>query len=164
MVSMGQEISLTNMQLAMIYASIANNGYLLKPILIKNIEGFNSKELSNPKVIRKVMTGITSRKIIDILTRAVNEGTGSNARIPGYSIAGKTGTAEKFIDGNYSERYFVSSFASIFPSETPEYVCIVSVDSPDYYKHWGNITAAPIVQEVYKGIIENNFLLADESF
>ena len=105
-----------------------------------------------------------SKKIIEILTKAVNEGTGNNAVIPGYKIAGKTGTAQKSIDGKYSKKYFVSSFASIFPSDNPEYVCIVSVDSPEYHKHWGNLTAAPIVQEIFKGIIENDFLFAEEDF
>ena len=164
MASMGQEISITNLQLAMIYGAIANNGYLLKPILIKKIEDYFDDKLSRTEVIRKVATKEDSKKIINILTRAVNDGTGTNARIPGYQIAGKTGTAEKFINGEYSEKYFVSSFASIFPSESPEYVCIVSVDSPEYYKHWGNMTAAPIVQEIYKGIIENDFLLVNQEF
>ena len=164
MVSIGQEISVTNLQLAMIYAAIANNGYLLKPILIKKIEDSFDYNLSNTEVVRKVVSKEDSKKIINILTRAVNDGTGTNAKIPGYQIAGKTGTAEKFINGEYSERYFVSSFASIFPSESPEYVCIVSVDSPEYHKHWGNMTAAPIVQEIYKGIIENDFLLVNQEF
>ena len=96
--------------------------------------------------------------MLDILTKAVKYGTGTNAIIPGYNVAGKTGTAEKFIDGAYSEKYFVSSFASIFPSDNPKFVCVISVDSPEYHKHWGNMTAAPIVKEIYKQIIINDYL------
>lgn len=159
MVSMGQEVSATNLQLSMIYSSIANGGYLLKPKIIKKIDG-SSKDvfLNEIEVIRKVMNSFQSNKLLQILTKAVEEGTGTNAIIPGYSIAGKTGTAEKFIDGEYSERYFVSSFASIFPSDNPRFVCIISVDSPDYHKHWGNMTAAPIAKEIYKQIIVNDYL------
>ena len=90
-----------------------------------------------------------SKRIIKILEKAGTEGTGTNASISEYSIAGKTGTAEKFIDGKYSEREFVSSFASIFPSSNPRYVCMISVDSPEYNKHWGNMTAAPITKEIF---------------
>ena len=159
-VSFGQELSITNMQLSMIYASIANNGYLLKPKIVKKIKSINNfSDFSDVQVVRKVMSKEDSKNIINILERAVFDGTGKNAIIDGYHIAGKTGTAEKFIDGKYSKREFISSFASIFPSSEPQYVCIVSVDSPEYNKHWGNITAAPIVREVFIEMINNNFLI-----
>tara|TARA_Y100000996_G_scaffold147764_1_gene113827 strand:+ start:18306 stop:20024 length:1719 start_codon:yes stop_codon:yes gene_type:complete len=159
MVSMGQEVSATNLQLSMIYASIANGGYLLKPKIIKKIDDSpNDINLNEVEVIRKVMNKNQSDKILDILTKAVKDGTGTNAIIPGYNVAGKTGTAEKFIDGAYSKEYFVSSFASIFPSDNPRFVCVISVDSPEYHKHWGNMTAAPIVKEIYKQIIINDYL------
>ena len=82
----------------------------------------------------------------------------TNARIPGFRIGGKTGTAEKFVNGAYSKREFISSFAAVFPIENPKYVCVVSVDSPDYFrgKHWGNETAAPIVKEIFERLIINN--------
>ena len=102
------------------------------------------------------------KNIINILEKAVIDGTGQNAIIDGYTIAGKTGTAEKFIDGKYSKKDFISSFASIFPSSNPQYVCVVSVDSPEYNKHWGNITAAPIVREIFVEIINNNFLIKND--
>ena len=64
----------------------------------------------------------------------VNEGTATKARIPGFRVGGKTGTAEKFVNGAYSRREFISSFAAVFPIENPKYVCVVTVDSPDYYR------------------------------
>ena len=159
MVSMGQEVSITNLQLSMIYASIANEGYLIKPKIIKNIKGIiQDDDLNEIELIRKVMSKDKSKKLLEILTEAVEQGTGTNAIINGYKIAGKTGTAEKFINGEYSKKYFVSSFASIFPADTPKFVCIISVDSPEYHKHWGNITAAPIAKEIYKQIIINDYL------
>ena len=158
-VSFGQELSVTDIQLSMIYASIANKGYLLQPKIIKEIH-YPSQivKFDDAKIVRKVMNTQTSRKVIDMLSMAVNIGTGKNAAIDGYQIAGKTGTAEKYINGEYSKTEFVSSFASIFPSSSPKYVCIISVDSPEYNKHWGNITAAPIAREIIVEMINNNFL------
>ena len=143
----------------MIYAAIANKGYLLQPKIIKEIH-YPSQivKFDDAKIVRKVMNAQTSRKVIDMLSMAVNIGTGQNAAIDGYPIAGKTGTAEKYINGEYSKTEFVSSFASIFPSSSPKYVCIISVDSPEYNKHWGNITAAPIAREIIVEMINNNFL------
>jgi len=157
--SFGQEVSVTNLQLSMIYAAIANNGYLLKPKIVKKISSSkNFIEFDEVQVIRKIMDSNDSKNIINILNKAVIDGTGKNAAIDGYNIAGKTGTAEKFIDGEYSKKEFISSFASIFPSSDPQFICIVSVDSPEYHKHWGNITAAPIVREIFVEIINNNLL------
>ena len=159
MTSMGQEVSVTNLQLSAIYASIANGGYLIKPKIIKSInQGENVIDSDNMQLVRKVMKKNESLRLIEMLTDAVENGTGTNAIIEGYKIAGKTGTAEKFINGEYSEKFFVSSFASIFPANAPKYVCIISVDSPEYHKHWGNITATPIAKEIYKQIIINDYL------
>ena len=158
-VSFGQELAVTDIQLSMIYAAIANNGFLLEPKIVKEIH-YPSQILKfdDAKIIRKVMNAETSKKIINMLNMAVNIGTGQNAVIDGWQISGKTGTAEKYINGEYSKKEFVSSFASIFPSSSPKYVCIISVDSPEYNKHWGNITAAPIAREIIVEMINNNFL------
>ena len=162
-VSFGQELSVTDLQLSMVYAAIANNGYLLKPKIVKRIESpTNSIEFDEVQIVRKVMEHKDSRILIDMLSSAVSNGTGKNAEISGYEIAGKTGTAEKFIEGAYSKSEFISSFAAIFPASNPQYVCIVSVDSPEYHKHWGNITAAPIAREIFVEMINNNFVIKKE--
>ena len=74
---------------------------------------------------------------------AVLRGSAQNSKMINYSIGGKTGTAQKIVNGKYSETEFISSYASIFPIEKPELVCIISVDSPEYGHHWGNFSAAP---------------------
>ena len=104
------------------------------------------------------MTSHTSELLLQMMEGVVNEGTATKARIPGFRIGGKTGTAEKFVNGSYSKREFISSFASVFPVENPKFVCVVSVDSPDYSrgKHWGNETAAPIVKDIFERLIINN--------
>ncbi|MDP6853031.1 MAG: penicillin-binding protein [Candidatus Marinimicrobia bacterium] len=153
-IAMGQEISVNTLQLALAYAAAANGGYLPAARIIKQIsgEGFDERDFS-PKPIRRVMSEETSRQLLAMMEDVVVKGTAHKARIPGFRIGGKTGTAEKFIDGKYSKREFISSFASIFPMDKPKYVCVVSVDSPMYGYHWGNETAAPIVKEIFERLI-----------
>ena len=158
-VSMGQEISINTLQLALAYSAVANRGYLPKAHIIKKIIGSGYEERdSSPQPIRRVMSKETSEILLEMMEAVVNEGTATKARIPGFRIGGKTGTAEKFVNGAYSKREFISSFAAVFPIDAPKYVCVVSVDSPDYYrgKHWGNETAAPIVKEIFERLIINN--------
>ena len=97
------------------------------------------------------------------MEKVVDYGTAEKINLDGYKIAGKTGTAQKFIDGSYSSTNFVASFASIFPSDNPEYVVVVSVDSPDYGYHWANESAVPICKEIIKKIIINNNFKNDKS-
>ena len=155
-ISIGQEMSVNTLQLALAYSAVANGGYLIAPKIIKNISGANYLDTdfkSNP--IRRVMSNKTSEIILKMMASVVTNGTAKNAQIPGFQIGGKTGTAEKYINGKYSKEKFISSFAAIFPLDNPKYVCIVSVDSPKYGYHWGNETAAPIVKEIFQRIIIN---------
>ena len=154
-IGMGQEISVNTLQLALAYSAAANGGYLMKPIIIKNIKEQNIAMDTHPQVVRKVMSKNTSNLLLNMMELVVNEGTADNARIAGFKIGGKTGTAEKFIDGKYSKTHFISSFAAILPIDKPKYVCIISVDSPMYGFHWGNETAVPIVKSIFERIIIN---------
>ena len=155
MVSMGQELSVTNLQLSMIYAAIANGGYLLRPQILRNITNKNKILYeSHPEVIRKVISNNTASKIISILEGVVESGSGSKAQINGYKIAGKTGTSETFENGIKSITNYISSFAGIFPSNQPKYVCVISIDSPSVYgSHWGGVSAAPTVRNIFRRII-----------
>ena len=156
-VSIGQEISINTLQLAVAYSAAANGGYLPNARIIKNISGNGYEERDySPKPVRKVMTRQTSEILLSMMEDVVNHGTANKARIPGFRIGGKTGTAEKFVNGAYSKREFISSFAAVFPIDNPKYVCVISVDSPKYGKHWGNETAAPIVKEIFERLIINN--------
>ena len=156
-VSMGQEISINTLQLALAYSAAANGGYLPNARIIKNISGNGYEERDySPKPVRKVMTRETSEILLSMMEDVVNHGTANKARIPGFRIGGKTGTAEKFVNGAYSKREFISSFAAVFPIDNPKYVCVISVDSPKYGYHWGNETAAPIVKEIFERLIINN--------
>ena len=154
---MGQEISVNTLQLALAYSAAANGGYLPSARIIQKISGNGYEERDySPKPVRQVMSKQTSEILLNMMEEVVNRGTASKARIPGFRIGGKTGTAEKFIDGAYSKRAFISSFAAVFPIDNPKYVCVISVDSPIYGYHWGNETAAPIVKEIFERLIINN--------
>jgi len=153
-ISIGQELSVTNMQLAMAYCAIANGGYLLKPTFIKEIN-HNGKKIhsNNIEIIRKVMKEETSNILLEYLGNVVDYGTAKNLNLDGYSIGGKTGTAQKYINQGYSKDQFVSSFATIFPLDNPKYVLLISIDSPSYGYHWANESAVPATKEIIKRII-----------
>ena len=154
-IAMGQEIAATTLQSALSYCSIANGGYLLKPSIIKSISRNSHNDIIQiePQVIRSVMGGETSKAVLSMLCEVINKGTADKAQMHGFSLAGKTSTAQKFVDGSYSKTEFMSAFAGIYPSHQPRLVCLVVVDSPQYGKHWGNETAAPIVKKVIERII-----------
>ena len=152
--SIGQEISVTNLQLAMAYCAIANGGYLVRPKIIKNIKK-NDELIYNTEieVIRKVLKKETSKTMLNYLADVVENGTANNLKLKGYHVGGKTGTAQKFIGSSYSKNKFVSSFASIFPLDNPKYVLLISIDSPKYGYHWSNQSAVPASEEIIKRII-----------
>ena len=156
--AMGQEIGVTTLQLALVYVAIANGGLLLRPRLVYSVLEDVTAEpsLPQPQVIRRVASRQTMRRMREILFYSVEEGTGSTARIAGYQIAGKTGTAQKFIDGSYSKRKFMPTFAAMIPADNPRLVCVVAVDSPQYGRHFGSEAAAPIVRNIFQRILHLN--------
>ena len=166
-IAMGHEIGVTTLQLAVIYSAIANGGLLLRPALVLQVGRADEPELleHRPEVIRRVASPATMEQLRRMLTRAVEEGTGVSARIPGYTLAGKTGTAQKFIDGKYSNIKYVATFAAMIPADRPRLVCVVAVDSPSYGKHFGSIAAAPIVRNTFKRILhmDDNFYVPPQA-
>ena len=155
--SIGQSILVTNLQMALAYSSIANGGYLLKPKIVKKI--INNQFIKNfdqPIVVRKNLENETVNFFTSALNNVITEGTGKKAYINGFSIGGKTGTAEIWDNDNkkYSEKNYFSSFASIFPIDKPKYVMIISIESPEkYHKRWGGETAAPCAKNIIKNIM-----------
>lgn len=153
-VSIGYEVGVTALQMVSAYAAIANGGFLLKPRLVEQILGQNGNVVyaEKPEVIRKVAEPEIMATVKDMLVEVVKTGTGSKARIQGWSVAGKTGTAHKFMDGSYSDKY-ISNFAGFFPAENPQVVGIIILDEPKYGLHWGGYGAAPVFRRVAQRII-----------
>lgn len=121
-VSYGHGIAVSQLQLAAAYSTLVNGGYKVQPTLIKN-----QNQDYNP---RQVISETTSQKVVNILRSVVTDGTASAANIPAYSIGGKTGSAEKPKDGGgYHKDKILATFASVFPTEKPEFVLIVTLDN-----------------------------------
>lgn len=149
-ISFGHEISVSPMQMTTAMAAIANGGLLLKPHLthamLKDGEMVTQPER---QVIRRVLTRHTSRQMIDMLKQVVKNGTGKQAAIPGFEVAGKTGTAQK-IDPEthtYSTSAYLASFIGFVPADAPRLVILVMIDEPQK-SYWGGEVAAPVFQRL----------------
>lgn len=150
MMSFGQSISVTPLQMTLSLAAVANGGYLLKPRIIQYFTDQADYLKTNPKTVRKqVITKATSEKITNILVTTVDSGTGGLAKIDGYSVAGKTGTAQKpnpksrgYLTGRY-----VASFIGFLPASKPEVLILVTLDSPRT-SIFGGTASAPIFKKI----------------
>ena len=149
-ISIGQELSITNLQLALAYSAIANGGMLIKPNIIKKIikETKNGNIIQNNSTypIRQIISTNTSKQIMKSLNKVVETGTGKELNMNNYKVSGKTGTAQKYIDGEYSN--YTSTFVTLFPNDYPQYVLVVSIDEPEYGYHWASKSAVPVSKEI----------------
>ncbi|PIP18769.1 MAG: penicillin-binding protein [Candidatus Omnitrophica bacterium CG08_land_8_20_14_0_20_41_16] len=154
-VPIGQEVGVTALQLASALSVIANGGQLMRPYIISEIRTKQGEVIkrASPFLIRKVISLETAARISKILTGAVEEGTGRMARIPGFTCAGKTGTAQKLeANGAYSHNKFVASFIGFAPAEDPVVTIVVSVDEPHPY-YFGGVVAAPVFRNVAVDVV-----------
>lgn len=141
-VSIGQGIAVTAVQMAAAYSTLANDGVWVEPKLVSATTNERGRVQASPKpATKRVISRATASEMTRILTGVVDRGTGIEAQIPGYAIAGKTGTAQKPLEtGGYGDSY-VASFAGFAPSNDPAIVVIVILDNPTPI--WGGNTAAP---------------------
>jgi cell division protein FtsI/penicillin-binding protein 2 len=134
------------MQMASAYSTIANDGVWVEPKLLLSTVDSAGRTTSSPPATRRVLSEEATRKTTKILTRVVDEGTGIEAQIPGYDVAGKTGTAQKPLPtGGYGNSY-VGSFAGFAPARDPQVAVIVVLDEPSPI--WGGATAAPTFRTI----------------
>ena len=147
--SFGQTLTLTPLQMINSTSAIINGGYLMRPQIIHSIEDAVTGEIRElaPQVIRQVISEETSATIRDLMVNVVEEGTGSLAAISGYGVGGKTGTAQKTVDGVVSRDQHLASFMGFAPASNPAVVCYVVVDEPQGIYYGGQI-AAPVFQTV----------------
>jgi cell division protein FtsI/penicillin-binding protein 2 len=155
-IAIGQEVSLTALQLAQAVGAIANGGTLMAPQLCREVLGADGKAARRvePQAIRRVVSEGTSALMRDILAGAVERGTGKKARIQGVAVAGKTGTAQRAApDGRgYIPGEIVASFVGFLPADQPELLCLIVLDNPQRDK-WGGALAAPIFKRVVERIL-----------
>ncbi len=152
----GQGIGVTALQLAMAYSAIANGGKLMRPLLVERIYDAKGKVVKafEPEVKRQVINPTTAALVRRILRKVVAKGTGQEADIPGYEVAGKTGTSQKVNPrtGKYHHDKYIASFVGFFPASHPRVVIVVVIDEP-HPLYYGGIVAAPVFKEIAQHII-----------
>jgi cell division protein FtsI (penicillin-binding protein 3) len=150
-ISIGQEVSVTGVQLLAAFGALANGGRLMQPYVVRALLDRNGREVrrTEPRPVRQVISAQTAATLTDILTSVVAEGTGHKATVQGYPVAGKTGTAQKPdpVTHVYSRRPGVLSFIGFVPSNAPRLVILALLDEPKTVV-WGSEAAAPIFAAV----------------
>jgi cell division protein FtsI (penicillin-binding protein 3) len=145
--SIGQEISVTALQMVASFSAVANGGRLMQPQVVRALLDAEGREVRTfePRVVRQVMSAEAARTLTGMMTNVVAHGTGRNAAIAGYTVAGKTGTAQKMDPAirRYSRAPGVLSFVGFAPADNPRLAMIVMLDEPKNEK-WGSEAAAPI--------------------
>ena len=149
-ITFGQGIRVTPIQLASGFVAIANGGMRMRPYLVSRITDSQGRSVveTEPKPVERVIQEETSRLLIDMLKEVTEEGgTATKAALPGYTVAGKTGTAQKVVNGIYSHDKFVSSFVGIVPADSPKLVVLVTIDEPQGVVY-GGLVAAPVFRKI----------------
>jgi cell division protein FtsI (penicillin-binding protein 3) len=152
----GQGISATPLQMVMAYAAVANGGFLMRPYVAQRITGPQGEVLlaNQPHVVRRVISEKTARTLAAMLKDVTSEGgTGTMAKIEGFDVAGKTGTAQKAdpVHGGYSRKR-VASFVGFVPADAPRLVLMVMVDEPEA-NVYGGVVAAPAFGNIARGAL-----------
>jgi cell division protein FtsI (penicillin-binding protein 3) len=149
--SIGQELAVTALQLTTAFSALANGGMLVRPHLVKAImrDGDVIQETA-PAQVHRIIAEATARQVTNILQGVVTRGTGKAAVVEGCSVAGKTGTAQKFDAtlGKYSPQKSIASFVGYLPAEEPRATILVSIDEPQAGVAWGGVAAAPLFSAI----------------
>ena len=123
-IPMGQGIAVTPIQMASAFSAVANNGWQVKPRLVAQVGATVYDKVEKHRVI----PGKVAREVREMLALAVDKGTGTEAQIPGYEVAGKTGTAEMAVPGGYAKGVYVASFVGMVPADHPRLVVLCAVN------------------------------------
>jgi cell division protein FtsI/penicillin-binding protein 2 len=164
-VPMGHEIGVTPIQMVMAISAIANNGVLMRPLLVDSFVDEQGQTVAKfqPQAAARVISPEAAAKMVTAMKSVVStNGTGMKARLAYYTVAGKTGTAQKWVNGGYSRTKHYSSFIGFFPADNPELCISVVMDEP-HHGQYGGETAAPVFARIaeraanYLAIPPDNF-------
>jgi cell division protein FtsI (penicillin-binding protein 3) len=149
-IPMGHGVCVTPLQMAMAMAAMANDGVLMRPMLVDRLEDQNRNIVAkySPQPVRRVVSSAANKQMVQALKTVVSkEGTAPKAELKNYTAAGKTGTAQKVENGAYVRGKYISSFIGFFPADKPELLIAITLDQPQGL-HYGGLTAAPVFREV----------------
>jgi len=151
-ISIGQEVLLTPIQLVRVFSTIANDGIMMKPILVRQVENTQGRivERFDFQQQRRAISRSAARQLKQLLRKVVDEGSGARAFLPAYEVAGKTGTAQKFDPktGQFSRERHVAVFCGFVPVDKPRLTILVLVDAPRVRHDTGGTVAAPVFREI----------------
>jgi cell division protein FtsI (penicillin-binding protein 3) len=146
-VPIGQGLAVTALQMLDAYNTVANGGVLVTPKLVKATVDGDGKQVATPaSPRRRVVSEKTAAQVTNMLTEVVKQGTGTEAAIDGYTVAGKTGTARKPYKGGYKQGAYLATFAGFVPAENPRLSAIVVLDEPA--QMYGGLVSAPVFAKV----------------
>lgn len=147
-VAIGYQIAVTPLQMLGAVSSIAAGGEYVEPRVLRAVYRDNRRLLVTPKILRRTVSPDTAAVLTTIMEGVVEHGTARTAQIPGFAIAGKTGTAAKLINGRYSKSEYNASFVAFLPSRDPAVAIIVVLDSPHGKGYYGGVVSAPIFKRI----------------
>lgn len=147
-VSMGYQVGVTPLQMVTATAAVANGGRLMKPRVVRAVVHDGVRTLTEPAEVRRVISPRTAAELTTIMEDVVVRGTGSQAAVEGYTVAGKTGTAQKVVAGEYSHTDYNVSFTGFAPSRNPRFALVVVVDTPRNGFYYGGSVSGPIFQKI----------------
>ena len=147
-VAMGYQVGVTPLQMATAVSSIANGGVLMRPHLVRATIRNGVRQPVAAQALRRTVTADTAATLTTIMEGVVDRGTAKTARIEGYTIAGKTGTAAKLVDGQYSKSQYMSSFVGFFPSRKPMLTVLVVIDTPRNGAYFGGTVSGPVFKRI----------------
>jgi cell division protein FtsI/penicillin-binding protein 2 len=155
-VSMGYQVGVTPLQMVNAVSSVANGGEMIEPRVIRAVYHDNRRYAVKPKVVRRTISPETAATLTQIMEGVVanRRGTATRAQIPGYTIAGKTGTAAKLVNGRYSTTDYNASFVGFVPSRNPAVAIIVVTDAPHVYPNTGGWVSAPVFKRIAEATLQ----------
>jgi len=163
-ISVGYETSVTPLQTLALYNAVANNGKMIQPIIVESINRANKvvEKFESETLTKRIASKRTIEKLQMMLEGVVERGTATNIKNSYYKIAGKTGTAQKLINGSYRTQRYYTSFAGYFPADDPMYSAIVVIDDPKGWNSFASSVTAPVFKEIADMIYSQDLEIHEE--
>jgi cell division protein FtsI/penicillin-binding protein 2 len=144
--ALGQELTVSPLQMAMAYAAIGNGGWLVQPQLVLPVEAAGIA--ANQRARTRILDQALSRRLLEMLEGVVRQGTGELASVAGYRTAGKTGTAQRAVNGGFDDQHHIAWFAGLMPMPDPRIAVVVAIEDPVEIDFWASTVAAPVFAEI----------------